>query len=244
VPDHLREKTEITLTAEIYQQADAILGVSPFQDTLVLDHTFNDVDLVGRPLSISQFVNRQSLGSPVFASITNTYLPYIAVGDYGEPVSADELIGGTDFQEVITNFPLGNQILTGLFLKIGLSGPSGPAVQVLRVPGTSEFLLLVSNTGNTEDAYRATIITANGPVKAQVMGLDGLPAAAIPSFRLPGLSTGALLLQAALGTVGTGTVTVEIDSLSDPTITTTVKATVATVPPPPHSRHGRRFGPG
>jgi hypothetical protein len=33
-------------------------------------------------------------------------------------------------------------------------------VQVLPVPGTSSFLLLVNNTGNTEDAYTATVTRA------------------------------------------------------------------------------------
>jgi hypothetical protein len=120
-----------------------------------------------------------------------------------------------------------------------------PGVQVLRLPGTSDFLLLVNNTGNTEGAYTATITTTKGPVKGQLMGLDGLPTGTIPTFRLPGLSTGAILLHAALGTFGTGTVTLEIDSLSDPTIHTTVQATISAVPPPPPPPHrGRRFGAG
>ena len=91
-----------------------------------LDRTFNTVELVGKPLSIGHFVNRQALGTPVFTSVTNIYSPYIAVGDFAKPVSTDELIRGTDYQEVITNFPLGSTILTGLFLKIDVSGPDGP----------------------------------------------------------------------------------------------------------------------
>ena len=31
-----------------------------------------------------------------------------------------------DYQEVLTNFPLGSQVLTGLFLDVTLSGPEGP----------------------------------------------------------------------------------------------------------------------
>ena len=33
------------------------------------------------------------------------------------------MITGTPYQEVLTNFPLGSQILTGLFLNVTLSGP-------------------------------------------------------------------------------------------------------------------------
>ena len=43
------------------------------------------------------------------------------------------------------------------------------ATKVLPVPGTSSFLLLVNNTGNTEDAYTATIMGTSGPVTANLM---------------------------------------------------------------------------
>ena len=37
------------------------------------------------------------------------------------------MIQGQAYQEVFTNFPLGSQLVTGLFLDISLSGPQGPA---------------------------------------------------------------------------------------------------------------------
>jgi len=125
---------------------------------------------------------------------------------------------------------------------MGMTAQLSPGVQVIPVPGTSNFLLLVNNTGNSEDAYTATITGTSGPVKAQLMGLDGLPTNTIPTFRLPGLSTGALLLETDLAAFATGTVTIEIDSLTDPAIKATVKATVKATPPPPPLRRGRAFG--
>ncbi len=53
------------------------------------------------------------------------------MGDEAYPdASHDKILQGTDvnghdYQEVLTNFPLASQILTGLFLNITLSGPQG-----------------------------------------------------------------------------------------------------------------------
>jgi uncharacterized membrane protein len=132
VPDNLREKTEITLNAEMYSQAGgifgALLGGSGLTTSTVLDKTFNDVDLVGRPLSIGNFVSTSKFNAFFLQSTTNTYSPYIAVGDEALPMSQQaEPIRGTDFQEVLTDFPFGSSALTGLFLNVTLSGPNGPS---------------------------------------------------------------------------------------------------------------------
>jgi hypothetical protein len=66
----------------------------------------------------------------------------------------------------------------------GMSAQLSPSIQILQVPGTLNFLVLVNNTGNTEDAYTATIMGTTGPVKAKLMGLNGLPISTIPLFRL------------------------------------------------------------
>jgi hypothetical protein len=124
VPDYLRHTVEVQLNAEIYSQAGAAFGSPAFQTTTVLDQTFNTVDLVGHPLSIGNFVKTTSLGGLAFTTTTNTYAPYIQVGDEADPdPSHDEIIRGQDYQEVLTNFPLGSQILTGLFLDININGP-------------------------------------------------------------------------------------------------------------------------
>jgi uncharacterized membrane protein len=136
VAQNLRQTTEVSLKAEIYSQAAAAFGlgdgISDVKDAqgnpFVLDQTFNDVDLVGRPLTISNLVNTSSLGALFISSTTNTYTPYIELGDEAFPdPSQDATITGTQYQEVLTTFPLGEQILTGLVLNITLSGPQGPS---------------------------------------------------------------------------------------------------------------------
>jgi uncharacterized membrane protein len=101
-----------------------------------------------------------------------------------------------------------------------------PASMTLPGPGPASFLLLVNITGNVEDAYTVVITGTDGPVTANLVGLDGLPTGTIPRFRLPGLSTGAIQIQAVLSAFGQGTVTVQVRSLSDGAMTATATATV------------------
>jgi uncharacterized membrane protein/transglutaminase-like putative cysteine protease len=127
IPDSLRQKTEITLNAEIQSQAGALFGF-PLSTTAVLDATFNDAELVGRPLSLGNFVSN-SAGGFIFTEITNTYSPYLLLSDEAYPDGSHDAvlrgatINGHDYQEVLTNFPLAGQILTGLFLNMTLTGP-------------------------------------------------------------------------------------------------------------------------
>jgi hypothetical protein len=109
----------------------------------------------------------------------------------------------------------------------GLTGSLSPTVKVLPIPGTTSFLLLVNNTGNTEDSYTASITGSTGPVAANLMGLDGNPTQSIPLFRLPGLSTGTILIQTDLSAFGTGTVSVNVTSLSNSALSASETATVS-----------------
>jgi uncharacterized repeat protein (TIGR01451 family) len=125
VPDALREKTEVQIVAEI--TSAGLFGGSS-ADTTVLDHTFNDVDLVGHPLSFGNMVSGSSAGFIITAT-TFTYTPYVTVGDDANPdPSRDETITGTPYQEVFSNFPFVSSEVTGLFLNVTESGPQGAAV--------------------------------------------------------------------------------------------------------------------
>ena len=128
MPDSLRAKTEVRLNAETFGVAAALFGLGSSTAT-VLDQTFNDVDLVGRPITVGNFVNQSAAGGFIFTTTTNTYSPYVELGDEANPGPAnDEVIHGQEYQEVITNFPLGSQILTGLFLDVTQSGPQSSPV--------------------------------------------------------------------------------------------------------------------
>jgi type VI secretion system secreted protein VgrG len=70
-------------------------------------------------------------------------------------------------------------------------------------------------------------------VTATLVGLDGSPTQSIPVFRLPGLSTGAIELQADLAALGQGSVKVEVHSLTNTAITATSAAVVVASPSVP-----------
>jgi len=127
VPDSLRHTTTLRLIRELAVPASGLLTFgSPLTTDTVLEHTFHTADLVGKPLSIGHFIDQQNLGTPLFTSITNTYSPYVAVGDEALPLAESELIRGDDYQEVISNFPLSTTLLTGLFLELEIRDPDGP----------------------------------------------------------------------------------------------------------------------
>jgi hypothetical protein len=72
-----------------------------------------------------------------------------------------------------------------------------------------------------------------------LVGLNGSPTQSISTFILPGLSTGAIELEASLASLGTGTITVDVQSLTNSTITASPMASVRASeviivqPPPP-----------
>jgi uncharacterized membrane protein len=96
----------------------------------------------------------------------------------------------------------------------------------LAAPGTGTFLLRVDNLGNGEDAYEARIIATSGPLSAALVGLDGSAVQTVPIFRLPGYSTGVIVLNANLAGAGSGTITVQVRSLTNDNI---VSQSVATL---------------
>ena len=114
---------------------------------------------------------------------------------------------------------------------LGMTAAFSPDGQQLSKPGAATFLLIVQNSGNTEDSYTARIIGTSGPITANLVGLDGSPTQTIPIFILPGLSTGAILVQTDLSAFGQGTVTVQVTSLNHGAITSTAIATVSAAAP-------------
>jgi uncharacterized membrane protein len=178
VPDSLRHKTTVTLNAEITGQASSLFGLEPAVPTPVLTRQFNDVDLVGHPLTFGNLVATTTLPAVTFVSITNTYSPYLEVGDEAYDSSHDQLIRGTDYQEVLTNFPLASSLVTGLFLDVTLTAPDGSSQTFERA--------LVDRIGYaTRHATEPTQISVdpNGPpvlTANDLWTLDVLPGLANP----------------------------------------------------------------
>jgi uncharacterized membrane protein len=115
----------------------------------------------------------------------------------------------------------------------GLASRFDPAAKELSTPGNADFLLFVDNIGNTEDSYTATISAINGPITANLIGLNGQSTQTIPVFRLPGLASGAIQLNAGLANAGQGSVRIQIRSLTDGTLLSESTATLSALAGPP-----------
>jgi hypothetical protein len=115
----------------------------------------------------------------------------------------------------------------------GMTAEFEPGTQTLPAPGESIFVLNVENTGNTEEEFMATIAGTNGPVSATLIGLDGLPAQSISSFRLPGLFNGAIVLKTLSTAVGLGTIDVQVKSLGTGNQQTVRAAAIVQAATPP-----------
>ena len=122
VPDSLRQTVEVALNAEIASSAASLFGSGP-QTTTVLDQTFTSADLYGRSLSVGNLVQGSAI-SAIFSSTTFTYTPYIIVNNNDGNIANAPIILGTSYQEDLTNFPLGSQVLTGLFLDLKSTSPT------------------------------------------------------------------------------------------------------------------------
>jgi uncharacterized repeat protein (TIGR01451 family) len=180
VPDNQREKTEVKLNVETYSQANALFGQDGISTTTVLDQTFNDVDLVGKPLTLRQFVNASSVGALVFSASTITYSPFLMVGDQGLDPAQDSVIRGQDYQDVRTNFPFTSQTVTGVFLDVALSGPDGPPESYERTLADRIGFATRQNGGGGNIA-----IDPNAPpilTPLDVFTLNVLPGLAGPSY--------------------------------------------------------------
>ena len=116
-PDTLRHKVNVKLNAEPTLSGASTFGIAP-EPTTVLDQPFNTVELVGKPLSIGHFVSVEQIGTPTSAIKTFTCSPYVLINENDLNPDDDHLIRGTDYQEVLTNFPFSSQFLTGLLLDL------------------------------------------------------------------------------------------------------------------------------
>lgn len=104
-----------------------------------------------------------------------------------------------------------------------------PETQILGAPGEALFLVRIDNTGNAEEGLSARIARATGPVAAALEDFDGALGDAVPTFRLPPLAIGAVLLHVQLLEPGQGAVDVVIDGFVQPplapsTVTCTLRS--------------------
>ncbi|MFN8389804.1 MAG: transglutaminase family protein [Bdellovibrionota bacterium] len=126
VPEQLNHTVTLRLTSEFFSQASALFGFgASLSSTPQLEETFRTVDIVGRPLTIGNHVAVNALPNPVFSYQTTTYTPYVVVDQNDSNVIDDQSIEGAPYTETVTSFPLGSNILTGVFLEVETRKPDG-----------------------------------------------------------------------------------------------------------------------
>ncbi len=117
IPPELRQQVTLRLKAELYGVAGSLFNLGP-DTTTVLTQTFDTADLVGKPITVGNFVHASAAGALDISATTFTYTPYLLIGQGDGDVASNPIVTGQDFQELYTNFPLASTVLTGLFLEI------------------------------------------------------------------------------------------------------------------------------
>lgn len=101
----------------------------------------------------------------------------------------------------------------------GVEAWFAPSQVGVPIPGEVTALFVLHNTGNTEDTFTARVAGVSGPVTANLLGPTNQPVPQTGTLRLPGLTSGAVLLQAKVSHPGTGTVQVVVSSLEHSNVT-------------------------
>jgi hypothetical protein len=115
VPDGVRHKVTIKVKAENYSVFN--LGNSSLDITYPLQHTFNTVELTGKPVTLAHTVDSTGAGGLIFSWTQHTYTPYLNVGG--------RIILGQPYEDFITNFPLASRQVTGIWAIFEVADPSG-----------------------------------------------------------------------------------------------------------------------
>ena len=145
IPGNLRHATRIRMEVETFTQAAAAFGLAIGTST-VLDQTFESADLVDRSVSVSHFVNAFSPPALALTATQNTYSPYLTVGDSRTQLANYNVVRGSDYSEIVTNFPLGNILVTGIFVVVDVTDASGQT-QSYRRPMLDRIGYVTRTTG-------------------------------------------------------------------------------------------------
>ncbi|MEO7255797.1 MAG: transglutaminase domain-containing protein [Casimicrobium sp.] len=131
IPVNQRHTVRIRLEVETFTQAAAAFGLA-LGSQMVLDQSFDSADLVDKPITVSHFVDSYRPPSLTIAATQNKYSPYLTVGDSRTSLSTYEIIRGSDYSEILTSFPIGSILVTGVFVNIDVTDSSGQTTSYRR----------------------------------------------------------------------------------------------------------------
>ncbi|MBE2197677.1 MAG: tandem-95 repeat protein [Anaerolinea sp.] len=110
VPDNFRHKVDVSVKVEEHHPLNFGGGSPGLSYSIPLAHTFNSVELIGRPLTLQHLTSNEFQGGAIFYYARNTYTPYLILGEY------EATFEGNPFQELISNFPFGTFLVTAEWL--------------------------------------------------------------------------------------------------------------------------------
>ena len=160
VPLALRHTVRLRLEVETFVQAAAAFGLG-IGTTTVLDRSFDTVDLVDKPITLSHFLAINAPPALAIGAVITTYSPYLMVGDSTVDVNNYEVLRGNDYGEILTNFPQGNIVVTGVTLNIDSTDASGTT--------TTESRTLADRVGYAKRRSGASVALTTVPPTLPVL---------------------------------------------------------------------------
>lgn len=123
IPNALRHRVIVHFDVEEFSQLQFDFTGNGFFTTTAAQQTFDTTDLVGRPITLGNFVSSGVSGG-IIATGSYRYLPYLRVGlDPADP-DHDAVLQGQTYQESYTAFSVGSvgatldaRVLTGAWLR-------------------------------------------------------------------------------------------------------------------------------
>jgi uncharacterized membrane protein len=146
--------------------------------------------------------------------------------------NAASLIPGATSFDLIATSRANAAARTQARATVNVPGVKGVLAALDPSPAATALTLSVNNTGNGDDEYSVRVSGTTGTAAATLRDLaTNQPVTAIARMTLQGLGLG----QLPVATTGAGTVTITVQSLSDPAIQSVATATVGSpvVEPPP-----------
>ncbi|MBN1485369.1 MAG: Ig-like domain-containing protein, partial [Chloroflexia bacterium] len=122
LPDASRHKITVSLKVEHYEPIGSIHGGMPI--TYPLSLTLNTVELVGNPLTLGHLVDTDGMGGAIFFWVQHTYKPYFSF--------KGQVIEGNPYDDLLSNFPFGAFLVTGVWLVVDVQEPGGKIEQYQR----------------------------------------------------------------------------------------------------------------
>ncbi len=170
--------------------------------------------VLAQAVSIQSPAGPVASGSQLQVPITFNPIDFVAPGNYTLQVKT-----GSQTNPAVVSYATTTVTISGSKSVTAAINPSSPSVSA--TPGSLSLQFQANNTGNVPDTYTASIAGTTGPVTATLSGGQSIAA-----FAIPALGNSEYPLNATVTGSGTATITVQVTSLSNSSITGQATVTI------------------